>query len=144
MTRPVRFTLATALIAASALAGCASEPSRFQGISFSSAAHPPEVRALAQRAAEGDKAAQLELGIRFEEGRGVQASRRRAERLYWMAASYSGGGRELDFFRPMRPGGRWHANPLEGGRFEPGLPEAKARLEALRQRRANESERGNL
>lgn len=142
MSQPIRFALAVAL--AAALTACASQPSRFQGIAFDSAAHPPEVRALAQRAADGDKAAQLELGIRFEEGRGVPVSRRRAERLYWMAASYSGGGRELDFFRPMRPGGRWHVNPTEGGRFVPGLPEARARLEALRQRRSNESERGSL
>jgi hypothetical protein len=140
----MRLALTAALVSAAALVGCATQPDRFAGIRFDSAAHPPEVRSLAERAAAGDKRAQLELGIRFEEGRGVPASRRRAERLYRMAASYSGGGAELEFFRPMRPGGRSHVTKVDGGRFVPGLPEARARLEALRQRRAHGSDPGSL
>jgi hypothetical protein len=140
---PMRFTLA-ALLAAATLAACASQPARFEGISFASASHPLEVRALAERAAGGDKVAQLELGIRYEEGLGLPVSRRRAERLYGMAAEHSGGGREYDYFRPMRPGGRSHVIPIERGRFVPGLPEARARLEALRQRRAADGEPGSL
>jgi len=140
----MRFALTAALISAAALAGCAAQPYRFAGISLNSAAHPPEVRSLAERAAAGDKVAQLELGIRYEEGRGVPVSRRRAERLYRMAASYSGGGREYEYFRPMRPGGRSHITSVERGRFVPGLPEARARLEALRQRRSGDAEPGTL
>ncbi len=126
------------------MAGCAAQPQRFAGIPFYSASYPPEVRALAERAAAGDKVAQLELGIRYEEGRGVPVSRRRAERLYRMAASHSGGGRDLEFFRPMRPGGRAYVMPVEGGRFVPGLPEARARLEALRARRSRDGAPGSL
>lgn len=37
-------------------------------------------------AAAGDKRGQLELGIRYEEGRGVPSNLRRAERLYASAA----------------------------------------------------------
>ena len=140
----MRIALAAALISAAAVTGCAAQPERFAGISFDSASHPPEVRALAERAAEGDKMAQLELGIRYEEGRGVAADRRRAQRLYQMAATHSGGGRQYEFFRPMRPGGRWHVIPIEGGPFVPGLPEARARLEALRERRTSRAAPGSL
>jgi len=140
----MRFALTAALVAVAALAGCASQPERFAGISFNSESHPAEVRALAERAAAGDKLAQLELGIRYEEGRGVPSSRRRAERLYHMAASHSGGGRQYEYFRPMRPGGRSHVIPVEGGRFVPGLPEARARLEALKGRRSGQSTPGSL
>lgn len=140
----MRFIHAAALVSAAAVAGCAAQPERFAGISLDSARHPAEIRTLAERAAAGDKMAQLELGIRYEEGRGVPVSRRRAERLYRMAASHSGGGRELLFILPVRPRGRYHVIPEEQGRFVPGLPEARARLEALRSRRANENAPGNL
>ena len=45
---------------------------------FDSRALPPELQALAERARGGDQQAQLELGIAYEEGRGVAANRKRA------------------------------------------------------------------
>ncbi len=50
-----------------------------------------ELGSLAQRASTGDKHAQLELGIRFEEGRGVERDLKKARKLYGKAASDSGG-----------------------------------------------------
>jgi hypothetical protein len=43
------------------------------------------------RAAAGDRRAQLELGIRYEEGRGVERNLKRARQLYSHAAADSGG-----------------------------------------------------
>jgi hypothetical protein len=60
------FTVATA---------CAS--SNYMGISLAPGAAPTDVQHLAARAQAGDKQAQLELGERFEEGRGVPTDRGR-------------------------------------------------------------------
>lgn len=51
----------------------------------------PQVQALAERARGGDKQAQLDLGIRFEDGNGVPQDKARAMKLYRAAASNSGG-----------------------------------------------------
>jgi TPR repeat protein len=61
------------------------------GIGLSSGASPYELQDLARRALIGDKQAQLELGIAFEEGRGIPVDHRRARRLYSLAASETGG-----------------------------------------------------
>jgi hypothetical protein len=131
--------LARAAFAAAALscaAGCAPATS-FQGISLTSKSVSPELRNLAERAAGGDKRAQLELGIRFEEGRGVAPDWRRAERLYAMAAA-SSGGTMMIYVPPVRPGGSGSVMPVNTGPAVPGLAEARERLHALRRRRAAE------
>jgi hypothetical protein len=66
-----------------ALAGCAA--GRSMGIPIASGAADPEIRTLAQRARAGDKSAQLALGIRYEEGRGVERDPQIARRLYLAA-----------------------------------------------------------
>jgi len=127
-----RLALAAALLL---LAGCTRDG--FQGISFAPGAARADVQALARRAAAGDKIAQLELGIRFEEGRGVPMDWRRAERLYRMAAATTGGTRMV-YIPPVRRGGTGTVVPMSSGPLVPGLPDARARLEALRKRRAVE------
>lgn len=79
--------------------------------------------ALARMAAGGDRRAMLELGIRFERGRGVAANRAQAEALYCAAGEtrITAGG------YAQGPGGSW--TPLSG---EIGLPEARRRWERLR------------
>ena len=116
-----------------ALLGCGA-PSSFQGISFAPGAANAEVQTLAQRAAAGDKWAQLELGIRFEEGRGVPVDWSRAARLYRQAAA-STGGTIMVYVPPVRPGGAGRVMPISSGPRTAGLPQARARLEALRKRR---------
>ena len=90
----------------------------------------PELRMLVRRARWGDKAAQLELGMRFEEGRGVTRNLDLAERLYARAAAASGG--SILIYSP-RVG---HAPPqlikLKAGPRIPGSIEARQRLERLR------------
>jgi len=110
------------------LAACAANA--YAGIPFGPGAAAPELQALARRAQAGDKQAQLELGIRYEEGRDVPVDLGRAERLYSIAANDSGGTR-LIFVPSSRPGGSGATVPLNGGPLVAGLPAARARLEAL-------------
>ena len=129
-----RLSLPFAVAAATtltALAGCSGTADRYQGISLSADHVDPELRALARLAAAGHKRAQLALGIRFETGDGVPLDLRRAERLYRMAATTTGRG---DVYYPsvrMKTVGRL-MQTYEVPRS--GLPEAQARLDALRQR----------
>jgi hypothetical protein len=71
-----------------ALAACAA--SSYAGIPFAASAADPELQELARRARGGDDVSQLELGIRYEEGRGVAVNLPRAERLYLVAATQPG------------------------------------------------------
>lgn len=135
----MRFTLAAALISAAALAGCTAQPHRFAGISFNSADVAPEIRDLARRAAAGDKMAQLELGIRYEQGRGVPVNWRRAADLYEQAATTTGGSSIMVVPPIRRSAGT--AVPVSLGPWSPGLPAARARLDALRERRRAEAAR---
>lgn len=66
------------------LSGCAA--SSYQGIPLRAGAADSELQALAARAMSGEKRAQLELGVRFEEGRGVPVDLDRARTLYLSAA----------------------------------------------------------
>jgi hypothetical protein len=118
--------------AALALPGCAG-PSSYAGISFDPGAADPVLQALARRAQAADKEAQLQLGIRFEEGLGVERSRRHARLLYAKAAAdreqptysyhHRGPGQSLGFFAPAG-----------ASRREAGLEEAKRRLRRLNAR----------
>ena len=138
MRKAVRSARLRTAVAAALLfvAGCGPATS-YQGISLRAGEGDPAVRALASRAASGDKWAQLELGIRFEEGRGVPMDWRRAARLYRMAAAQSGG-TTMIYVPPVRRGGTGSVMPMSLGPVVPGLAEARARLEALRKRRAAE------
>ena len=100
------------------------------GIAVGSPETPDAVRDLALRAQAGDKQAQLELGIAFEEGRGVAKDIGKARTLYRLAAADSGG--TLWVYSP--PVGRETSGrviPVNRGPVQAGLPEARMRLEAL-------------
>jgi hypothetical protein len=85
---------------------------------------------LARQAQAGDKHAQLELGIRYEEGRGVPVDPKRAGRLYRLAASDRGG--DIHVFSPP-VGSNSSATILSIQRPQQlGLLEAKVRLERLK------------
>jgi hypothetical protein len=118
------------------VSGCGPR-SGYQGISFAAGAASAELQSLAQHAAAGDKWAQLELGIRFEEGRGVPISWSRAERLYRSAASRSGG-TMMVYVPPVGRSGSGRVMPVGTGPEAAGLPQARERLEALRKRRRAE------
>jgi len=121
-----------ALLPALALAGCAA-PSSYMGIDVgatSVAAERPDLQSLASRARAGDKQAQLELGIRFEEGRGVERDLKKARKLYAKAAA-SSGGRIWVYSPPVGNGTSGRVIPVNAGPRQHGLAEAKRRLEGL-------------
>lgn len=137
MNRTMRWSTPIAAAGAFLLLAACAPATGYQGISFAAGAADPTVQSLARRAAAGDKWAQLELGIRFEEGRGVPMDWRRAQRLY-AAASRATGGTIMVYVPPVRPGGRGSVMPMSTGPRIGGLPEARERLEALRKRRQAE------
>jgi TPR repeat protein len=86
--------------------------------------------ALECRAAAGDRQAQLDLAIRYEEGAGVPPSLKRAVRLYRSAAAPSGG--TIYVYSPPVGGEKaGRVLPLNAGPGVPGLAEAQFRLALL-------------
>ena len=125
----MRACFAALFLAAGALelSGCATNS--YVGIPLAPRSADPELQDLARRAQAGDKQAQLELGIRFEEGRGVAADLERAKKLYEAAAGSAGG--TLLVYAPGANGrpGQWI--PMSSGRESAGLPAAYLRLIGL-------------
>lgn len=92
MIRAVPLRLASWLVSSAIvvlLLGCAA-PRSYMGISLEPGAAPAELQALAYRAQSGEKQAQLDLGIAFEEGTLVPVNIRSARKLYSRAASNTG------------------------------------------------------
>ena len=100
------------------------------GLSLKPGTVDPALQQLAQRARSGEKQAQLDLGIAFEEGRGVERNFRSARDLYQLAASDSGGTVWV-YVPPTVKGQRGRVMPVANGPKASGLAEAKARLETL-------------
>ena len=137
MIRVSNFLLYLAIcLGTSALGSCAS-PSHYMGIDLVSAStaasEQTELQQLARRAQAGDKQAQLELGARFEEGRGVPVDLDKARKLYAAAASDSGGTIWV-YSPPVGNGTKGRVIPVNTGAKQVGLAEAKkllARLERV-------------
>ena len=122
-----------AALAPCALSGCATNS--YMGISLSPPAateEQGELQTLARRARIGDKHAQLELGIAFEQGVGVPRDLSKAETLFEKAASDSGG--RLWVHVPASGKARARVIPLSTGVAVAGLPEAAERLRGMRLR----------
>ena len=122
-------TTAVGLMAALALAACA--PTTYAGIPLRAGAGDPELQQLARQAQAGDKQAQLELGIRYEEGRGVARNLARAEELYELAASVTAG-RQHVYAPPVGNQTAGQVMDVAVGTPRPGLQAARWRLERLR------------
>ncbi len=127
-----RLQLAGLLGFALSLASCAAS-SQYMGISLRPGAAEPSLQSTAQRARAGDKYAQLELGIRFEDGNGVPREAARALELYRAAATDSGGTIWV-YSPPVRKGDTGRVLPVKMGQPQAGLAEARRRLEALEMR----------
>lgn len=83
---------------------------------------------LAALAWANNRPAALELGIRFEEGRGLPQDRDKARALYRLASLKTGG--TIYVYSPGVNGRPGHVMPVFLPE-EPGLPEARARLLAM-------------
>lgn len=122
--------LSALLLGAVLLGAPACASTTYMGISLIPGEAAPEVQTLAQRVRAGDKQAQLDLGIRFEEGNGVPKDTGRAIKLYEQAASDSGGA--MWVYSPS-PGNGAPARmiPVGRGARQAGLEEAKIRLSKI-------------
>lgn len=119
--------LASLLISA-VMSGCIT--SNYLGIALAPGAADPTIQQLAERARSGDKQAQLELGIAFEEGRGVPQSITHARLLYRLAASESGG--PIWVYVPASDGGDIpRVMKIDREQKVGGLDEARRRLSVL-------------
>jgi Sel1 repeat len=125
--------LGRALPAALLLSACAV-PTHYAGIDLRpESLVAPEVQSLAGRAQNGDKQSQLDLGIRYEEGRGVPQDPKRARALYRMAATQTGS--TIFVYVPAsRKGGHGYVTPVNTGPIVPGLAAARERLNRLKAR----------
>jgi hypothetical protein len=134
LIRPARSKLVpgcASLLVSVGLSACGA-PASYFGIPLNTRTDDAELQSLAERARGGDKHAQLELGRRYEEGRGVRADRGRALKLYRKAAA-DRGGTQLIYIPSSRPGGRAMTVPVSSGPRSAGLPEAAARLLRLQE-----------
>ncbi len=114
---------AVLMIAASALGLNACVSSALPGIPAQPGAADPQLQLLAKQAMRyQNKQAQLALGIRYEYGRGVPMNWKYAAQLYLAAATGSPGGIM----------GTTNGIPMNIQPRTKALPEAKARLQALR------------
>jgi TPR repeat protein len=94
-----------------ALAGCAG-PSDYAGIRLAAGAAEPGLQALARRARAGDRSAQIELGSRFEEGRGVPLDRARACAIYLHQRAADSG--DMWIYSPATKAMEHHRQPAPG------------------------------
>lgn len=128
--RMTRGIAAALLTCAAPLALMACVPTTYAGISLRPGAVDPELQTLARRAQAGDKHAQLDLGIRYEEGRGVSRDLARARQLYARAATSTGGAVEM--YQPRADtNGTGDVRTVGRGSVVPGLSAARERLERL-------------
>jgi hypothetical protein len=100
------------------------------GIGFATGAASTELQALAMRAQAGDKLAQLDLGIAYEEGRGVSVDLRKARTLYRLASADTGGTTWV-YVPGTRKGEAGWVAPVDLGVRQSGLRKAKERLKRL-------------
>jgi hypothetical protein len=138
-----RLARAACLAASLALTSCAA-PSSYMGIDLAGpavSAEAAELQLLARRAQAGDKRAQLNLGIRYEEGRGVPQDLKRARELYQRAAATTGGTMWV-YQPPVSKGAKGGVVPVDSGPKLYGLQEAKRRLARLSDSR-NEAASGS-
>lgn len=109
------------------LPACANQS--YMGIPLVAGQVDPELELLANRARAGDKQAQLELGIRFEEGSGVERDLDKARKLYRLAASDSGG--SVTVYVPGVSGASGRVMLIDSMPRRVGLEKARRRLDAL-------------
>jgi TPR repeat protein len=115
------------LCAASSICGCAQSSGSYAGIPLAAGAADPEIQNLARRARASDKQAQLQLGIRYEEGLGIAPNLRRARSVY-LAASRTTGGRSALHLPSASGKGGVATIPVSTGPRVEGLAEARHRL----------------
>ncbi|MEV4933983.1 hypothetical protein [Sphingobium sp. LSP13-1-1.1] len=132
LIRQAVLQLMTAMLAVIALGACASN--EYMGISLKPGRADPQLQELVRRAQAGDKRAQLELGIRYEEGDAVPVDLRRARKLYVLAVADEK--RVVWVYSPPTTrASKGYVIPVVVGLEKPGLKDARERLQAIDNRR---------
>jgi hypothetical protein len=114
------------LAVALSLGACAANS--YMGIPLAPGAAEAGLQRIAERARDGDKQAQLELGLKFEKGIGVPSDAHAARAMFARAARDSGGVIWI-YSPPVRKGESGRLISVDSGPKIQGLREAKARLE---------------
>lgn len=125
-----KFGLMALPCVAAPLVACAA-PSSYMGISLDSTTIDAAIQRQAWLAMSGDKQAQLDLGVRFEQGLGVERDLNKAKKLYRQAASDSGGTIWV-YSPPVGNGTSGRVIPVNSGTKQGGLAEARARLDTMK------------
>jgi len=115
------FVVGVALLSAA----CANQS--YMGISLVPGRASAELQDLARRAQSGNKQAQLDLGIRYEEGIGINRDLNVARRLY-TAAAHSTKHAIFIYLPPVRAGGSGTVLPTMVSPPDQGLAAARERL----------------
>uniref|UniRef100_UPI0035CB07DD SEL1-like repeat protein n=1 Tax=uncultured Sphingomonas sp. TaxID=158754 RepID=UPI0035CB07DD len=121
---------ALAILGLCAAAGCSAP--LYPGLSLHAGGASSALQEIARRARGGDKQAQLELAIHYEEGRGVPRDAAQAARLYRSASADVGGPIQL-YVHPVGAERAGRIITVQRGPRLVGLAEAKARLARLQQ-----------
>lgn len=108
--------------------GC-GRPTSYLGISLRTGAADPQLQWLAYRAMRGNPRAELELGIAFEEGRGVPRDFAKAARLYSSAGHVPSSAAYT--YVPIVVSKRGQVQPSAQDQNGRGLSEAIERLHRL-------------
>lgn len=116
------------------LESCSAGAPEYFGISLQNISHQNSLARLAHRASQGDKRAQLDLGIAFEEGRGLCRDFEKARELYKAAATPSKPKRIWYYQPSAKLGGTGAVAPANATPTALGLPEASIRLKLLERR----------
>lgn len=110
-------------------AACANQS--YMGIPLLPGKAPADVQELARKAQSGDKHAQLDLGIRYEEAKGLARNIVKARQLYELAARPT---KNVIFIYipPVRKGDPGAVLPVGSEFKQQGLADAHARLSRLK------------
>lgn len=120
------------------VSGCSA--ASYMGIPLNTASGDPSgLQQLAALARAGDKQAQLELGIAFEEGRGVPVSFQKAEKLYSQASRSDTGLRGI--WSPGVGSSPGQLTYIDGVHASGPLLSARIRLNRLRERLGSNPDR---
>lgn len=113
--------------------GCAGD--NYMGVPLGAGTANPRLQELARRASAGDKVAQFDLGMLLEEGTMLPRNLKAAEHLYREAGRSSGGPRWV--YVPGSSGGSGRVAYIDTVQAQPGLSEARRRLEEMQRRRGH-------
>jgi TPR repeat protein len=127
----MRAALAAAMLIGLCTGLSACTASSYAGIPLGAGVADPDLQSLARRARAGDRSAQLELGSRYEDGRGVVRDRSRAAAQYRRAAVRTTGAQQV-YLPPVGKHGQGRVARIDRSARNDVSGEAHMRLARLK------------